>query len=153
MTARFAAPPAGLDGLAQLRAVRDGTLPAAPATLALGMRLGEVEPGRVVWELTPAEAHTNPLGIVHGGVISTLLDSAMACAIIATLPPGRGVTTLELKVSFHRAVTAATGPVRAIGTLLHAGRRVGTAEGRLLDAEDRLLASGSTTCLLLDLPA
>jgi uncharacterized protein (TIGR00369 family) len=96
----------------------------------------------------PSLRHYNPIGTVHGGVITTLLDRCMGCAVHTTLETGEIYTTLELKVNFVKAVTADTGPVRAIGKIIHRGRRSATAEGRLLDSEDRLLAHSSTTCLI-----
>jgi uncharacterized protein (TIGR00369 family) len=102
-----------------------------------------------VFAVTPEEFHYNPIGVVHGGLAATLLDSAMGCAVHSTLPAGTGYTTLEVKVNFARAITRATGRVLCEGTLIHAGRTVATAEGRVF-AEDtgKLLAHGTTTCLL-----
>ena len=139
----------GMSGLDFLRAVRDGKLPPAPIQALIGMRLAEVEEGRVVWELTPGEQHYNPIGTVHAGVVATLLDSAMACAVHSTLPLGKGYTTLEFKLNLVRAVTASTGMLRARASIAHAGRSTATAEGRLEDASGRLHAHASTTCLIL----
>jgi uncharacterized protein (TIGR00369 family) len=102
--------------------------------------------------LDPAEFHYNPLSTVHGGVAATILDSVMACAVQSTLPAGRGYTTLEIKVNYVRAITAATGRLRAEGKIIHVGRQVGTAEGRLVDAEGRLYVHGTTTCLAFAMP-
>jgi uncharacterized protein (TIGR00369 family) len=138
-----------LSGLDLLRGVRDGTIPPAPIQQLIGMRLVEVEPGRVAWELDPGEPHYNPIGTAHAGIAATLLDSAMACAVHSTLPQGKGYTTLEFKVNLVRAVTVKTGRVRAIGSVVHAGRSTATAEARLVDAADALYAHATTTCIIL----
>src|ERR1019366_5681010 len=104
--------------------------------------------GRAVFEVTSAEYHYNPIGGVHGGVAATLLDSAMGCAVQSMLPQGTGYTTLELKVNLVRSLTLETGPVRAIGTIIHLGGRIATAEARLVDAQDRLYAHAVTTCMI-----
>jgi uncharacterized protein (TIGR00369 family) len=139
-----------LSGLAYLEAIRDGAIPPPPAVALLDIALAHVEEGLVRMRLTPAEQHYNPLGSVHGGVIATLLDSVMGCAIHSTLPQGRGYTTLELKVNYLRAVTLATGEVTAEGRLVHAGRRSVVAEAKLADASGRLYATASTTCLFVE---
>src|SRR6478736_4256413 len=114
-----------------LRAIRDGKLPPAPIQKLLSMDLVEVEEGKAAFQLTPAEQHYNPIGVVHGGIALTMLDSAMSCAVQTMLPEGKGYTTLELKVNLVRAITAKTGPIRATGRILHVGKQTGTAEGRL----------------------
>ena len=138
-----------MSGIAFLQAIRDGRLPSPPIAALLGMRLAEVEHGRAVFEVAPAEQHYNPIGVVHGGLAMTLLDSAMACAVQTQLPAGTGYTTLEVKVNLVRPITADSGRLRAIGRVLHAGSRIATAEGRLEDAAGRLFAHGSTTCIVL----
>lgn len=148
------APPetlAGLSGLEFLAAIRDGHLPAAPITRTLDFELIEVAEGRALFRGTPGFAHYNPIGSVHGGWAATLLDSCMACAVQSTLPKGSGYTTLEFKINLVRAITGDTGPVAAEGTVVQAGRRIGVAEGRLTDGAGRLLAHGTTTCLILSL--
>jgi uncharacterized protein (TIGR00369 family) len=139
-----------MSGLAFLRAVRDGELPPPPIAVLLGMRLAEVEDGRAVFECLAGEQHYNPIGVVHGGLAMTLLDSAMTCAIQTRAPAGSGFTTVEAKTNFVRPVTAATGMIRAIGTLIHAGSRLATAEGRVVDAAGKLYAHATTTCILLN---
>ncbi|RFU37543.1 PaaI family thioesterase [Actinomadura logoneensis] len=114
----------------------------------LGMTAEALEPGRVVFGLTPDPKFANPLGTVHGGVLSTLLDSAMSCAVHTTLPEGAGYTTLELKVNFVRAVPVQGGRLTCEGTTVHVGRRVATAEGRVLDGDGRLVAHGTATCMV-----
>lgn len=139
-----------LAGIDFLRAVRDGDLPSAPIQDLLGFDLVEAEEGRVVFAATPAEQHYNPIGVVHAGLAATMLDSAMGAAVHSTLPLGTGYTTLETKFNLVRAVTGETGEVRAVGKVAHGGRRVATAEGRLVHASDgELLAHGTSTCLLL----
>ena len=142
-----------LGGLAYIQALIRGELQPPPITLLMGFRMTEAEPGRVVMVLEPSERTYNPLGTVHGGVAATVLDSVMGCAVHTTLPPGRGYTTLEIKVNYVRAMSEQTGQVRAEGTVVHAGRSTAVAEGRLVDGTGRVYASGSTTCLLFDLPA
>ncbi|MEM1344676.1 MAG: PaaI family thioesterase [Pseudomonadota bacterium] len=142
---------AKLSGFAFIDGIRTGRFPAPPIAEPMGMRLIDVEPGRVVFEGRPAFAHYNPLGAVHGGWFGTLLDSCMACAVQSALPAGQGYTTLEYSVKILRAVTEATGALRAEGHTLRVGRRTGTAEGRLVDADGKLYATGSTTCLVFAL--
>jgi uncharacterized protein (TIGR00369 family) len=137
-----------LSGLDYLEAIRTGDLPPPPA--CLDIVLGHVEEGRVLMRLMPAEHHYNTLGSVHGGVIATLLDSVMGCAVHSTLPAGRVYTTLEIKVNYIRAVTDGTGEVTAEGRLVHGGRRSAVAEATLTDAAGKLYATASTTCLVLE---
>ena len=136
-------------GLETIEAIFAGRLPPPPIGELLGFRGVEVERGRAVFELEPGPQHYNPIGSVHGGVAMTLLDSAMGCAIHSMLDAGVRYTTLEVKTNFIRAMTADTGLVRCEGTVLHSGSRVATAEGKVLDAEGKLLAHGTTTCLIL----
>ncbi len=141
-----------LSGLEFITALSEGRFPKPPIAVLMDFQPVEVERGRVVFAATPGEQHYNPLGSVHGGYISTLLDSCMGCAVHTQLGPGQGYTSLELKVNFVRRVSAETGPVRAEGKVIHVGGQVATAEGRLVDAEGRLLAHGTTTCLIFRLP-
>ncbi|HEY7836944.1 MAG TPA: PaaI family thioesterase [Solirubrobacteraceae bacterium] len=146
-----AAGAAGLSGLETMRAILGGGLPPPPIASALGIEVLEAEPGRALFALEPAEWMYNPLGSVHGGVAATLLDTCMGCAVHTTLPPGRGYTTTDLQVRYLRAMRADQGRVLAEGTVVHAGRRTATAEGRiyLQDDESVLLAHGSTGCAIL----
>jgi uncharacterized protein (TIGR00369 family) len=139
----------GMSGIEFLRGVRDGTIQAAPIQELIGMKLVEVDPGRAVWEVVPAEQHYNPIGTVHAGVTATLLDSAMACAVHSSLPLGKGYTTLEFKINLVRAVTIRSGVLRAIGKVVHGGKTTATAEGRLEDASGVLYAHATTTCIVL----
>jgi uncharacterized protein (TIGR00369 family) len=138
-----------MSGLEYMRAIVAGEIPPPPIASTLGFGLAQVDEGRAVFTLQPAEFHYNPIGMVHGGVAATLLDSAMGCAVHSLLPAGVGYTTLELKVNFLRAMTRDTGPVRAEATVLHAGSRTALAEARLLDATGKLLAHATSTCLIL----
>ena len=139
-----------LSGLDFIRAVFAGELPPPPIALLLGFRGVEARPGEAVFELEPGPQHYNPIGSVHGGVALTLLDSAMGCAIHTLLDVGVRYTTLEVKTNFVRAITAETGVIRCEGRVIHKGRRVATAEGRVVDAAGKLLAHGTTTCLIID---
>jgi uncharacterized protein (TIGR00369 family) len=136
-------------GIDFLRAIRDGDLPPPPLAQLIGFRLVEVEPGHAVFEIVPGEQHYNPIGVVHGGIAMTLLDSAMGCCVQTRMPAGSAYTTLEAKTNLVRAITDKTGRLRAIGKLVHLGSRVATAEGRLEDAAGKLYAHASTTCIVL----
>jgi uncharacterized protein (TIGR00369 family) len=135
-------------GIEYLRAIAEERFPAPPIARLLDFRIVELAEGRAVFEVTPSEQHYNPIGVVHGGLAATLLDSAMGCAVHSTLDAGEGYTTLEFKVNLVRPITAQTGPVRATSELVHAGRRTATAHARLEDAAGNLLAHASATCLI-----
>jgi uncharacterized protein (TIGR00369 family) len=137
-----------LGGLEHLRRIIAGELPLAPIMRLMSFRLVEAEAGRVVFVGTPGEQHYNPIGSVHGGLAATLLDSAMGCAVHSMLPAGVTYTTLELKTNYLRPLTSELGEVRATGSIIHVGRRVATAEGRLTDAAGKLYAHATTTCLI-----
>jgi uncharacterized protein (TIGR00369 family) len=137
-----------MSGLEFVRGLADGTLPLNTIARTLGYDVSEAERGRVVVAVTPSDEHLNPAGTVHGGLAATLLDSAMGLAVQSTLDKGLGQTTVEFKISLMRPITPETGPIRAEGVVLNCGRRVGTAEGRLTDGKGRLLAHGTTTCLI-----
>ena len=137
-------------GIDFLRAIRDGDLPPPPISVLLGFRLAEVDEGRAVFAAVPGEQHYNPIGVVHAGLAATMLDSAMGVAVHSTLPLGSGYTTLETKFNLVRPIDAATGEIRAEGTIVHRGGRVATADGRVTRASDgKLLAHGTSTCLIL----
>ena len=138
-----------MPGIEFLRAIRDARLPSPPIAQLLGFTLVEVEPGRAAFEVTPGEQHYNPIGVVHGGIAMTLLDSAMGCAVQTQMPAGGGYTTAEAKTNLVRAVTSETGRLRAIGKVLHLGKRVATAEGRLEDPAGKLYAHATATCIVL----
>ncbi len=138
-----------LSGIEYLQRMLAGECAAAPISRLLGFRLTDVSNGHAEFECTPGEQHYNPIGVVHGGLAMTLLDSAMGCSIHSLLPKGAGYTTLEVKVNLVRAVTQQTGLVRAIGRVIHQGRSTVTAEGRLEDSAGKLYAHGTTTCIIL----
>lgn len=141
-----------MTGLAFVRAMIDGTLPHNSMADTLGYRIVEAEKGRVVVTAEPKDTHLNPAGTVHGGLAATMLDSCMGLAVVTTHDKGVGSTTLEFKISFVRAITPETGMLRAEGRIVAVGRRVGTAEGRVTDANGRLLVHGTTTCLIFEMP-
>ena len=137
-----------MSGLEFVNGLASGVLPLNTIARTLGYDIVEAESGRVTITLTPTGAHLNPWGTVHGGLTATLLDSCMGLAIQSMLDKGIGSTTLEFKVSLVRAITIETGQIRAEGKVLNCGHHVGTAEGHVTDAKDRLLAHGTTTCLI-----
>jgi uncharacterized protein (TIGR00369 family) len=137
-------------GIELLRAVVAGELPPPPIAATMGMSMVEVDEGRVVFALEPAEWMYNPIGSVHGGVAATLLDSCMGCAVHSILPAGVGYTTTDLQVRYSRGLTLDTGRVLAEGTVVHAGRRLATAEGRLTaESDGKLIAHATTGCIVL----
>jgi uncharacterized protein (TIGR00369 family) len=138
-------------GLALFEKMLRGELPPPPIARTLDFALVEAERGRVVFQGHPSREHYNPLGSVHGGYHATLLDSCVACAVQTMLEAGQGYTTVELKVNYLRALTDQAGPVRAEGKVIHVGKQIGTAEGRLYDASGRLYAHATTTCLIFTL--
>jgi uncharacterized protein (TIGR00369 family) len=140
-----------VSGLEFLRRIADGRLPTPPIAALLGFRLAEVSEGYARFEMTPEFRHYNPIGVVHGGLAATLLDSCMGCAVQTHLPAGTGYTTLEIKINFVRALTDQTGPIRAEARTLHVGRRASTAEGKLIDAKGTLYAHGTTTCMIFQI--
>jgi uncharacterized protein (TIGR00369 family) len=141
-----------MSGRAFLEAISRGDLPAPSFSQLVQLRFEEIGDGQVRCALEPDESHYNPNGSVHGGIIATVLDTVMGCAVHSRLPAGRGYTTLEIKVNYVRAVTVSAGILQATGNLLHLGRQTGIAEGRITDAAGRLCAHASTTCLVFDLP-
>lgn len=138
---------ADLDGHDQLAALMAANRH-PPIGETLEFALVELERGRVVFEGSPSRKVFNLIGSVHGGYAATLLDSACGCAVHSSLPADQGYTTLELKVSYHRALTETSGLVRAEGKLVSLGRRVGFSEARLVDAQGRLCTSATSTLLI-----
>jgi EmrB/QacA subfamily drug resistance transporter len=139
-----------LGGLELMKGIKSGTVPPPPIAMTLGFEFVEAEQGRAVFAVQPAEYHYNPIGVVHGGLAATLLDSAMGCAVHTTLEQGVAYTTLELSVNYVRAITRETGRVVCEATVVHRGGTIATAEGRLVAAESgKLLAHGTTTCLVI----
>ena len=137
-----------MSGLEFVQGLIDGSLPLNTFARTLGYDIVEAEHGRVVIAALPNDSHLNPAGGVHGGLAATLLDSCMGLAILTTLDRGIGETTLEFKISLVRPITPEIGLIRAEGTVLSRGRRIGTAEGRITDDKGRLLVHGTTTCLI-----
>ncbi len=140
---------ADMTGLAMLRAIISGALPSPPIGATMGFRLVEVEPGRAVFEGSAGPHLLNPLGGVHGGVALTLIDSAAGCAVHTELAAGIGYTTVETKVNFTRPVPPDGSPIRCEGRVVSRGRQIATAEARLLSAEGKLLAHGTSTLIIL----
>lgn len=144
-------PVAAPSGLETLRATFDPARPGGPGFgKTLGFKALEIEEGRVVFGARPDENVYNPIGTVHGGYLATLLDSAVGCAVHSVLKAGQGYTTLELKVSYLRAVTKDTGPIRAEGKVIRAGRRAAFAEGSLTDEQGRVYATATSTLLVFE---
>ena len=140
---------AHLSGLEQLRElIRSGRRPGM--AVSLDFNLVEVDAGRAVFVATPGEHAYNPIGLIHGGYAATLLDSACGCAVHTRLQPGQAYATLEIKVAYHKPLTRDTGPVRAEATVLSFGRRAAVAAGRLTDRDGRLLASATSTLLVVE---
>jgi uncharacterized protein (TIGR00369 family) len=137
-----------MSGLEYLQAMVRGELPPPPMMALMNIGAGDIEEGRVVFTVDPAEYHYNPIGSVHGGVACTLFDSAMGCAVHSMLPAGVGYTTLELKVNFLRPLSVDTGRVLCEGKVIHVGSRVATAEGKLFDAAGNLYGHATTTCII-----
>jgi uncharacterized protein (TIGR00369 family) len=137
-----------MSGLEFVQGLVDGTLPLNTIAETLGYDVTEAANGRVVVTITPDGTHLNPAGTVHGGLAATLLDTCMGLAIRSSLDKGVAQTTLEFKISLVRPITPDTGPIKAEGLVLSCGRRIGTAEGRITDQAGRLLAHGTTTCLI-----
>ncbi len=144
--ARFAMRP--YDGLERLRAIKRGDVAPPPAAELIGMTIDDVERGRVVFSVVAHEIHENPMGTMHGGIIATLADTAMGCAVSSLLPAGASFTTLELSTRFLRAITQATGVVHCEGVVVHAGGRVATAEARVYDDAGTLYAHATSTCYI-----
>ena len=137
-----------MTGLEYMRQVMTGKVPPSGMGQLMNFKLVEVSEGRAVFTIQPDERHYNGLGIAHGGLAATLLDSATGCAINTMMPAGRIFTTLEMKINYVRPLTAATGEVRCEANVIHVGGRVATAEGRIVDRNGKLYAHGTATCML-----
>lgn len=141
-----------LSGLQFFEAMFAGELPLPPIGDTLDFLPVHMEHGLAVFQGRPRASHYNPLGSVHGGWYATLLDSAVACAVHSALPAGKRYTTVELKISLVRALSEKVPLVRAEGRLIHIGRSMGTADGRLIGPDGTLYAHASTTCFVFDAP-
>ena len=140
----------GMTGMQHFNAIFAGELPFAPIGETMDFLPVEIEPGRAVFQGRPLLRHYNPIGTVHGGWIATLLDSCVGCAVHSMLPAGKAYTTAELKVNYVRAVTTQVPLLRAIGTVIHMGGRMATADGRLVGPDGKLYAHASTTCFIFE---
>ncbi|WEK12981.1 MAG: PaaI family thioesterase [Candidatus Microbacterium phytovorans] len=146
-----AAAPLQRSGRDVLQAIQNGDLDDPPISHHVGLRFAQIDDGDVVLTAEPDASHYNPIGAVHGGFFATVLDSACGCAVHSTLPAGVGYTSLELKVSFLRPITAETGTVTAHGWVTKRGRSAAFAEADLRDRDGRVLATASSTCLVFPL--
>jgi uncharacterized protein (TIGR00369 family) len=135
-----------------MRAIAAGEVPPPPIAVTMNFGIVELDEGRAVFEGEPGEEHYNPIGVVHGGYASTLLDSALGCAVHTTLEKGQAYTTQTLEVKFLRPITRDTGRVRAEAEVVHAGRKQATSDAKLIDVDSgKLLATGTSTCMILEL--
>ena len=137
-----------ITGLEWMRCVARGEIEGAPFARLVGMKMPEVDEGRVVITAEVRPEHENGLGIAHGGLAATMLDSALSCAVNPVMPAGKIFTTLEMKIHYVRAIRRGVGTLTCTGTVVHAGGRTATAEGRIVDANGTLYAHGTVTCIL-----
>ena len=138
-------------GLDYFQAINDGKLPLPPLMHTLDFKAESIEKGKAVFSFEPQEFHYNPIGTVHGGVISAILDSAMGCSIHSLLPVGTGYTTLELKVNFLKAVTIKSGELKATGKVVHSGSRTALVEAQLTDQNGTIYAHSTSTCMIFNI--
>ena len=141
---------AAMSGIDHLNAIRAGHLPPPPIAAHFDFRIVSVEPGQVGFMCTPDESAYNPIGLVHGGLVCTLLDSVTGCAVQSTLPAGTGYTSVEIKVNYLRPVHGHTGELSARGWVTKPGRRIAFAEGDVRDAAGKVVATASSTCLIME---
>ncbi len=139
-------------GIDFLEAMRDGVLPPPPIASVLSFAIGELEVGRVVFECTPDESVYNPIGMVHGGLVCTLADTVIGCAVHSTLDRGLAYTSIDLNVSYLRPVTSTSGVLRAEGRVTKPGRRVAFASAEIFDGSSRLVATATGSCLVMEIP-
>lgn len=142
----------GMSGLEFLEKIRRGEIPRPPIGVLMDFSMVELGDGRVTFALVPAEFHYNPIGVVHGGVAATLLDTCMGCSVHSKLPQGRAYTTLDIQVRYLRPLTRETGRVLCTAVAVHVGGKVASAEGRIVDEAGKLYATGTTSCLVFDIP-
>jgi uncharacterized protein (TIGR00369 family) len=141
---------AGMAGLDYVRAIQSGEIPPPPIAVVMNFSIELLEEGRAVFIGEPGEEHYNPIGVVHGGYASTILDSALGCSVHTTLPAGVGYTSQTLEVKYLRPISSDTGKVRSEAVVVHRGRKNAVAEAKLTAADGgRLLATGTSTCLIL----
>lgn len=139
----------GMSGVEHLEAIASGELPPPPIAVLMNMHPVDIAHGRVSFAGTPGEEHYNPIGLVHGGYASTLLDTVLGCAVQSTLDAGQAYTTQTLEVKLQRPITLETGTVEAIGEVTYRGRRQATAEAKIVDSGGKVLATGTSTCMVL----
>ena len=137
-----------MTGLEYMQRVMTGEVPPSGMVQLMNFKLVEVSEGHAVFTIEPDERHYNGLGIAHGGLAATLLDSATGCAINTMMPAGRIFTTLEMKINYVRPMARETGEVRCEANVIHVGGRIATAEGRIVDGNGKLFAHGTATCML-----
>jgi len=137
-----------VSGLDYLKAIQNGNIPPPPVAELIGYKITEVQKGRAVFVLDPAEYHYNPFATVHGGIACTLLDSAMTAAVLSTLPIGAACSTVEIKTNFIRPITSKTGTIYCHAELVHAGSTIAMASGRIADADGKLYAHGVSTLMI-----
>ena len=140
---------ASMSGLEYLEAMRDGVLPPPPIIQLVGGNLTEVSAGDVTFTFEPHESHYNPIGVVHGGIISTMLDSATGCAVHSTLQQGWGYTSIDLNVSYLRAIELTSGLVTVTGWVVKPGKRVAFAEAKAVDSHDNVVATATSSLLVI----
>jgi uncharacterized protein (TIGR00369 family) len=137
-----------MSGLEYMQGLLDGSIPEPPIVNLMNMRPVAVEVGKVTFTCDPNESHYNPIGTVHGGLVCTLLDSVLGCAVQTTLPKGQGYTSLEIKISYLRPVMADTGQLTAVGIATKPGSRAAFADGTVHDSNGKLIATASSTLLV-----
>lgn len=142
-----------MDGIDFLRKMATGEIPGPPIGAHMGMQIAEVDEGTVTFHCHPDESHYNPIGMVHGGLVCTLLDSVLGCAVHTTLPKGTGYTSIEIKVNYLRPVSKDSGPLVATGRVTKSGRRVAFAEGEVVDNTGKTVATASGSLLIFPLEA
>lgn len=140
---------AGMTGLQYMQAMAAGEIPPPPIAKLMGFELVEIREGLASLSVVPQEWHYNPIGMVHGGLAATILDTVVGISVHTTLDVGQAYSTVDLHVQYLRAMTAQTGRVTAVGEIVHRGRRIATAEGKVTDERGRVLASAITTCVIL----
>ncbi len=140
-----------MSGLEYIQAMQNGSIPGPPVMHTVGFRIKSVEPGKAVFAFTPSEFHYNPIGTVHGGIISTILDSALGCAVHSLLPVGKAYTTLELKVNFLKAIVKGDDEFLAVGRVIHSGSKTALVEAQLVDKNNKVYAHSVSTCLIMDI--
>jgi uncharacterized protein (TIGR00369 family) len=141
-----------LPGLDFFKRMVAGELPPPPLVALLGLKLVEAEAGRVTFIGTAREEFYNGMGVAHGGFAATMLDSALGCAINTMMPAGRVFTTIDLQIHYTRPLRREAGELRCTAAVVHVGSRTATSEGRIVDANGKVYAHGTTTCILVEPP-